>query len=224
MQTPKATSADTSEITHVAGICSNSPDTSLGTWVIDSGATSHICHDRTLFSSMQPVDNISVVFPTQYRFMVEYIGTVNLSPDIILTEVLNVPDFSYNLLSVSTLIKHSSHSVNFCGASCLIQDKSGLRTIGKVDLVNGLYLLNVPMQQEATVLSCTSTFETWHQRMGHPSYERLNSMKNLLSLNTALSRKHEFCRVCPLAKQRRLSFSSNNHVAQHIFDLVHCDI
>lgn len=30
--------------------------------------------------------------------------------------------------------------------------------------------------------------------------------------------------ICPLAKQKHLSFSSNNHVASHVFDLIHCDV
>lgn len=32
------------------------------------------------------------------------------------------------------------------------------------------------------------------------------------------------CHICPLAKQRRLSFPFNNNVANDVFDLIHCDI
>lgn len=32
------------------------------------------------------------------------------------------------------------------------------------------------------------------------------------------------CYLCPLAKQRRLSFECNNHLSINPFDLVHCDI
>ena len=32
------------------------------------------------------------------------------------------------------------------------------------------------------------------------------------------------CYICPLAKQRWLPFVCNNHVSQHPFDLLHCDI
>ena len=32
------------------------------------------------------------------------------------------------------------------------------------------------------------------------------------------------CTTCPLAKQRRLSFSSNNHLSCNAFDLIHTDI
>lgn len=34
----------------------------------------------------------------------------------------------------------------------------------------------------------------------------------------------EPCYICPLAKQRRLSFVSHNHLSQSPFDLIHCDV
>lgn len=40
------------EVTHVAGICSKPNLSYLDTWVIDSGASSHVCHNRSLFVSM----------------------------------------------------------------------------------------------------------------------------------------------------------------------------
>lgn len=32
------------------------------------------------------------------------------------------------------------------------------------------------------------------------------------------------CQICPLAKQRRLPFKSNNHLSENAFDLIHLDI
>ena len=32
------------------------------------------------------------------------------------------------------------------------------------------------------------------------------------------------CHICPLEKQRRLSFDSHNHMSQFPFNLAHCDI
>ena len=49
-------------------------------------------------------------------------------------------------------------------------------------------------------------------------------MKGHLHCYTIKCNKADPCYVCPLAKQRRLSFDSNNHMAQSPFDLVHCDV
>ena len=61
----------------------------------------------------------------------------------------------------------------------------------------------------------------WHQRLGHPSFDTLKSLQNLLHLKSFYS---HHCTTCPLAKQRRLSFSSNNHLSCNAFDLIHTDI
>lgn len=101
-----------------------------------------------------------------------------------------------------------------------------MKTIGKIGVHDGLYLLRVPFSpvlRAETALACKTDFATWHKRMRHPSSPRQLSMKSLLLFYNNSS-GHDHCRVCPLAKQKRLSFTSNNHVAETIFDLVHCDI
>lgn len=47
-------------------------------------------------------------------------------------------------------------------------------------------------------------------------------MKDVLHFSDTYD-KHLHCRICPLAKQRRLAFPSLNNVATHVFDIVHSD-
>lgn len=227
LQVSANTPDDSSGITHVAGTCLSQPSTAtLYSWVIDSGATSHICCDRSLFINMKPVEHVSVILPTRSRFAVEFVGTVSLTPEVELNECLYVPSFAYNLLSISSLLRDSNYFVNFYDQSCALQDKSRSKMIGKVELLDGLYILSVPrilQPKNATVLASKATLETWHQRLRHPSTARLHSMKNLLHTDDN-SDKHDHCRICPLALQRRLSFPVVNNVAKHVFNLVHCDV
>lgn len=197
LQSPKTNieeSGATTGTTHVAGTCYNNFVKAYDSWVIDSCATIHICYNWTLFHDIQPTYNIYIVFPTQSCFMVEYIGSVKLSSDIVLTEVLYVPTFTYKLLSVSALMRCSHYSINFCGKTCSIKDKSGLKIIGKVEVNDGLYLLQVPSLclKETATLMCKTDLDTWHQRMGHPSTSRLLSMKSLLNFRDN-SFKHDHC-------------------------------
>lgn len=68
---------------------------------------------------------------------------------------------------------------------------------------------------------CSVSIVTWHHHLGHLSHKRLTSMKSILgNLNSHVVP----CHICPFAKQRRLSFPFNNHVAASTFDLVHCEI
>lgn len=77
--------------------------------MIDSGATSHICYDRSYFVEIQPAVNTYIILPTKSRFLVEYTGSVKLSSDVFFTEVLYVPSFTYNLISISALMRDTCY-------------------------------------------------------------------------------------------------------------------
>lgn len=56
-----------------------------------------------------------------------------LNPDISLKDVLYVPSFKYNLLSISKLTRDSKCCVNFGSNNCLFQDQQlkTILTVGK---------------------------------------------------------------------------------------------
>ena len=57
-------------------------------------------------------------------------GDVSLSPHITLTSVLHVPNFAYNLLSVSRLTRDLDCVVPFSPHSCLLQDRVSRKIFG----------------------------------------------------------------------------------------------
>lgn len=70
-----------SDNSHVARICPSafscfSTDLTQNFWIIDSGASSHICFSKNLFHNMRPVFNTSVVLPTLTRAPVKFVGDV----------------------------------------------------------------------------------------------------------------------------------------------------
>lgn len=107
-----------------------------------------------------------------------------------------------------------------------------MRTIGKGSLQNGLYYLgsSQPGDVVSSSIVCSSShfvskpsFETWHNRFGHPSFKRLHVLQDTLQFDFTACKDHVY-HVCPLAKQKRLSFTSNNNMVVQTFDLVHADI
>ena len=134
-----------------------------------------------------------------------------------------------NLISVSALVKRNTMSLNFTPHACVIQDIHTLKMIGKGDLVGGLYVLKaetdmlvstiVKSAHHAMVANVVNK-TTWHKRLGHLSFKRMELIKDQLHFHDA---NNDICSVCPLAKQRRLSFVSNNQLSKCAFDLIHCD-
>ena len=72
-------------------------------WVIDIGATDHMVCSLTLFTSVTSYHNSIVEFPNGEYALVTHTGTIKVSDSLTLFNVLCVPSFSFNLISVSKL-------------------------------------------------------------------------------------------------------------------------
>ncbi|KAI5670474.1 hypothetical protein M9H77_10838 [Catharanthus roseus] len=75
-------------------------------WVLDSGATNHIVCHPSYFDSCLPVVNVFVQLPNQLVVPATHKGTLQLSPHLILKDVLCVPSFKFNLVSKGKLNLH----------------------------------------------------------------------------------------------------------------------
>ena len=76
------------------------------TWVIDTSATNHIACFMHLLTSFSEISHTMVELPNGESAIVTHVGTIKLSSHIIPPpppNVLCVPSFSFNLLSVSAL-------------------------------------------------------------------------------------------------------------------------
>ena len=75
-------------------------------WIVDSGTSDHICLNLNSFINYTKVEGKPqfVTIPNRIQFRVEIIGTVRLDNGVILKNILYVPRFYFNLISVSKLI------------------------------------------------------------------------------------------------------------------------
>lgn len=105
--------------------------------------------------------------------------------------------------------------------------------IGKSKRVDGLYIIDASsnaMKNECNSFKvvCNSAYpeanyatsNVLHHRLGHFSFKRLEILKNKLHFKNDRT-DNAPCYIYPLAKQRRLSFVSNNHLSPNAFNLVH---
>ena len=88
-------------------------------WVIDTEAIDHRIHSVSCFTSITVTLNTHVNLPNGETDLVTHIGTVQISEKLILYNVLFVPSFSFNLISVSQLAK----SILCCLMKCFISNE-----------------------------------------------------------------------------------------------------
>jgi len=152
---------------------------------------------------------------------------VKLSENLLIYNVLYIPDFQFNLVSTQKIVKSYNCKLAFSFEFCEIQDVDSLKMIGYTRLSEGLYLMEIPKQEVKLNMTGTSIDErklknVWHLRLEHPSNKVLQHLTN--NFPYIQFNDHKPCDACHYAKQHKLSFSHSNTRAKNIFDLIHVDI
>lgn len=87
--------------------------TSTTTWILDSGATDHVVSSLKYFDSYDPIKPVTVNLPNGITTNATHKGTIKLCDTICLTDDLYIPDFSYNLISISKIVLNNNVYVTF---------------------------------------------------------------------------------------------------------------
>lgn len=131
-----------------------------------------------------------------------------------LSNLLCVPNIASNLLYVHQLYVDNNCITVFDSNNFFVQDKSTDKILFQGPSVNGLYPLTSLAAQSlfpSPVCSIAhaginTSFHLWHNRLGHPSTQVLNSVFHLLNLPLCNSNKC-VCEHCLKRKMTKLPFS-----------------
>lgn len=164
-----------------------------------------------------------------------------------LNEVLYIPSFKYNLLSVPKLTKDNNCIVIFYPTLCIIQDLDTKKILGIGRRNQGLYFLQdnslhgvddkmqdlmvqlteICHSKNIRVRSADSNqkqrsevFELWHKKLGHAPYNRLKHIPQL----EVTSSTNKVCVTCPMAKFVKLPYQLSQNRRKNICELIHLDI
>lgn len=217
----------TSKVNLVSSTCSQYA------WLIDIGATDHMCFNLSMLKDVRKLQNfMSLALPTGSSILVDTVGTFVIHPKLHLVDVFFMPSCNYNLLSVSKWVMQTGGSVSFMPDSCqfLIPSEKGVIATGK--FIDGLYHLefqpvppnhnSVPFRSINSILSKNQLSALWHMRLGHVSSPILSKIPGVS--DSVMVGHNQLCPLCPLSKQTNLPFSLNSSRASHAFDLIHVDV
>ena len=147
-----------------------------------------------------------------------------------------------------TKLVHSSLSLIFLSNYYFTRAFTPWRIIGLGKIHNGLYILQIHALDSQSSQSIASFYQSaesvcfhsannivastsnltslqlWHCQLGHPSFDKIHFLHQVVPKFHTINKDSHFCDVCPLAKQKRLPFPNAGHKSMHIFDLIHCDI
>ncbi|KAJ0392142.1 hypothetical protein ATCC90586_011575 [Pythium insidiosum] len=145
------------------------PHSTEQSWVVDTGATSHMCKDLSLFVSLEPcvstmetaANPLAIYGKGTVRFPVRDVqGTVRT---IELKEVNFVPRIAHNLLSVKKALKNDGFSITIDETECRLRHGEGgyvvsARDTGSVELRTGHPGVNVMRELHKIYFESGATF------------------------------------------------------------------
>ncbi|CAM8978347.1 unnamed protein product [Rhodiola kirilowii] len=210
--------------TYIAGItCLSTKLFSKDVWIVDSGASDHIASQFEILQNVRCLKPaLEVIMPNGGTSTVTHIGTCQLNASIMLMDVLYVPEFRFNLLSVGKLAKDSGLHVSFTNTECCIQDHTKKKVLVTGTLTDGLY--QVQMSSVKALHVCKESSLLWHYRLGHYPFKAMNDHLKFLFSDNSMQCTKNMCDICPLAKQTRLQFPNSTSTTSAIFELIHSDI
>jgi len=227
------TSTATASVTRVHALMAGSSSRYQYEWVVDSGASHHICNTRSAFRNLQ-------FLPTPISILLgdcsEVFGigkgeiSMNLGSGLSLVlTALYAPAFSLSLFSISQL--PAKYSVIFEGNTCFIANrKDASSKIELAILSDGLYRLKVQItygnqhprgKAVAALATSKPTLELWHKRFGHIGVQ---SLWHILGESFPTKANLLLCQTCILGKQHQKIIRTPVPTVSRPFELIHSDV
>ncbi|KAG6517659.1 hypothetical protein ZIOFF_021055 [Zingiber officinale] len=180
--------SDTNEGIQIAFLTAFEINSLHDVWVIDSGATDHMSNKLTHVYDFHPFSKPSLVSVANGKGAhVQGKGKIKLVSDTIESDVLYVPSFPFQLLSVHKLTSSLNCEVLFTPHKVIFQDLVTKATIGEGFHLHGLYYFS-PNSQVTKGFQAISfpiaEQDLWHRRLAHPSNNVLSKINRVLPKGT----------------------------------------
>ena len=144
-------------------------------WWIDTDATHHVCSNKKMFSTFEPIETREKVFmrnsaTSDIKGQGKVVLKMTSIRELTLTNVLYLPEISKNLVSGSLSNSHGFQLV--FESNKFVLSKGGMY-VGKGYMSGGMWKLNVMtiiksyMNKASTSTYILESSNLWHVRLGH---------------------------------------------------------
>ncbi|XP_074293776.1 uncharacterized protein LOC141620932 [Silene latifolia] len=208
-------------------------------WIFDSGASDHMTYDQNLFQSIRSLVNpIKITLPDGTVKLVKTVGDVVLNEELVLRNVLYLPEFKHHLMSVGRLLHDTGLQATFTDTGCILQDPTTKRKVCVGQKLAGVFRIRFTKNKANCGKSCFSSIASHtacaaspsfhkadvhlaHSRLGHVSLSKLLHVP----MYSAINKTQNFhCDTCIMSKHHKLPFPVSHSLATTPFALIHVDL
>lgn len=205
-------------------------------WIVDSGCSSHMTHDKTVFLSYAPAPELDfVVVGNGNKAEIVGVGSVKLDLMVggalkacTLENVLHVPGLGYSLISVPSMDKRGLITT-FRRKKCFVRDKSN-RLIATGSMIGNLYKLDTARRMQTQNAGFVAQeIDLWHRRLAHihpSSIEQMSANGSVTGISLVKpANSKSTCDHCVTGKGHRHPFPQKSTTqTTKLLELVHSDV
>jgi len=197
-------------------------------WYSDSGSTDHITGDLEKLSVRDKYHGGDQVHTANDSGMeIDQIGRSLVrtpSKNLVLNNVLYVPQASKNLVSVHKLARDNDAFFEFHPSYFLIKDHTTKKVLLKGRCEGGLYPLKPFYNKQAHGVTKLPA-SRWHSRLGHPSTVVVRQVLNKNKVPFVLELNNDsVCDACQKGKSHQLPYPKSTSVSSAPLELVFSDV
>lgn len=204
-----------------------------GHWIIDSGATSHMCNNEASFIEYRDLMSEGRTLTNANGGKVHIAGTgtvkINVRVDkrvniLRLHDVLHVPDLDKNLFSVSKAMDKNVQ-LSFSGFTAVMQTSDN-ETVARAHQEGNLWVIDIVHDEANAVTNAITETALWHERMGHLNIGSMKTMarEQMVRGLDITPKDMGKCEVCLQAKMTHLPFPSRESKSSQPLEVVHSDV
>lgn len=201
------------------------------TWIIDSGATIHMCNDSSVLENFIFQQGHFVTISNGISIEIKGFGDLkfsildrdNVQHAIILRNVAFVPQLMVNLISVRALTGTGA-TVSFTQLSCIMSKSNVSIKLGS--LINSAYVMRISHRASAQRMTNNSflCIHQWHKRLGHRNLDQIRRIKDILNIKVSKCNCSDDCLSCIRSKICVQTFPKQSRKPDHPRELITSDL
>jgi hypothetical protein len=214
----------------------NSEDKPATTWILDSGATSHVCNNKSAFDRLEPRRETGIKVANGNNVNVEGIGDITITVrdinnriPIKLEQVLYAPGVNKNLISIGSIAK-KGHQISVNRNGMEIRIKGSNRIIQVKETRDKLFKLECDIKREDHYIGIAEVkeenLEVWHDILGHSNKAMIAKLPEAVEGMEITQEEPVIkdCETCKATKMTKKPFKSSERRAERPLELVHSDV
>jgi len=180
-------------------------------WCLDSGASDHMCYDKSQFDNLEKVEERRVKVGNGSCIDVQGMGKIKLQAwngekwiETVLNDVLYVPELKINLFSVGKALDRGM-LMKSNQNKCEIIDENG--NVRAVAMRQGkLFKMFFKIEEKISQSNYVESLIDWHKRLAHINFDQIRKVLKRSNIHFK-DIERAFCKDCLAGKQHRLPFN-----------------